>query len=379
MEELKIFDLYEKFNTKTAEEFINKIDSTVDVKAEYEKVIEDTEWIEIIEETIPYIDNILRNPNRFIINEEEIVKIELARKITVESIKHLSKNTNLIQDYNKKTGDVRPSKILNINKEENYDTYENRFIYTLIQNMKFFISRKKKAVEERQKISEKNNKQLNYIGNSNFSKENVEISIKLNTSLNSNSNSKQNNKENILDRIEKLERKITDLTCSEVYKIIEKKHITLITSPIKKTNVILKNVNFQYAVKLWNFLQTNLDDKSKHINENEEHSNEEELKKLADETFLLNYIILNSIDKDTLENEENQKEIKSQSMAQMIERIVDLNSELSQKELKELIADKYLVVKYRNIATIGEIQKIFKQHIDEYIKNVGEKTNVKKN
>lgn len=138
MEELKIFDLYEKFNTKTAEEFMDKIDSTVDIKAEYEKVIEDTEWIEIMEETVPYIDNILRNPNRFIVNEEEIVKIELARKITVESIKHLSKNTNLIQDYDKKTGDVRPSKILNINKEENYDTYENRFIYTLIQNMKFF-------------------------------------------------------------------------------------------------------------------------------------------------------------------------------------------------------------------------------------------------
>lgn len=148
MEELKIFDLYEKFNTKTAEEFMDKIDSTVDIKAEYEKVIEDTEWIEIMEETVPYIDNILRNPNRFIVNEEEIVKIELARKITVESIKHLSKNTNLIQDYDKKTGDVRPSKILNINKEENYDTYENRFIYTLIQNMKFFINKKKKLLKK---------------------------------------------------------------------------------------------------------------------------------------------------------------------------------------------------------------------------------------
>ena len=248
MEELKIFDLYEKFNTKTAEEFMDKIDSTVDIKAEYEKVIEDTEWIEIMEETVPYIDNILRNPNRFIVNEEEIVKIELARKITVESIKHLSKNTNLIQDYDKKTGDVRPSKILNINKEENYDTYENRFIYTLIQNMKFFINKKKKAVEERQKISEKNNKELSYTGNSNYSKEKVEISIKLSTSLNSDKNNKQNNKENVLERIEKLERKITDLTCAEVYKIIDKKHITLVTSPIKKTNVILKNVNFFHLI-----------------------------------------------------------------------------------------------------------------------------------
>ena len=59
--------------------------------------------------------------------------------------------------------------------------------------------------------------------------------------------------------------------------------------------------------------------------------------------------------------------------SQMIERIVDLNSELSPKELKELIADKYLVVKYRNIATIGEIQRIFKEHIEEYMRKIGEK------
>lgn len=55
-----------------------------------------------METTIPYIDNIFRNPNRFIINEEEIVKIELARKVTVESIKHLAKHTNLIQDVDPK-------------------------------------------------------------------------------------------------------------------------------------------------------------------------------------------------------------------------------------------------------------------------------------
>ena len=54
----------------------------------------------------------------------------------------------------------------------------------------------------------------------------------------------------------------------------------------------------------------------------------------------VNYLILNSIDKDAIENEETQRELKSQSMTQMIERIVDLNSELSPKELKELIADK---------------------------------------
>ena len=44
-------------------------------------------------------------------------------KITVETIKHLSKNTNFIQTIDPVTGDVTPSKLLKVRKEESYDTY----------------------------------------------------------------------------------------------------------------------------------------------------------------------------------------------------------------------------------------------------------------
>ena len=116
MSELKVLDLYHKTQEKNIEKFQNKKNSTLKVITDFDKVEADVEWINIMEDTIRYIDNILRNPNRFIVNEEDIVKIELARRVTVESIKHLSRNTNLIQDYDKNTGDVKPSKILNINK-----------------------------------------------------------------------------------------------------------------------------------------------------------------------------------------------------------------------------------------------------------------------
>ena len=76
--------------------------------------------------------------------EEEVVKIEQAKKITVETIKHLSKNTNFIQTIDPVTGDVTPSKLLNVRKEESYDTYENRLIYTLVQNTKINILMLKK-------------------------------------------------------------------------------------------------------------------------------------------------------------------------------------------------------------------------------------------
>ena len=61
-----------------------------------------------------------------------------------------------------KIGDVKPSKILNIDKEESYDTYENKLIYTLIQNMKIFVSRKKKTLEQFQNEIGKNDRQFDY-------------------------------------------------------------------------------------------------------------------------------------------------------------------------------------------------------------------------
>ena len=116
MGNLNVVDLFEKADNAKVNNFADHVSSELKVVTDYDKIECNYEWLEIMEDTIRYIDNILRNPNRFIVNEEDIIKVELAKKIGVESIKHLSRNTNLIQDYNKKTGDVRPSKILNIIK-----------------------------------------------------------------------------------------------------------------------------------------------------------------------------------------------------------------------------------------------------------------------
>ena len=366
MQELDIIHLYEETNESQAEKFLEKIESTTRVRTEYEKVVKDTEWVELMEQTIPYIDNIFRNPNRFIINEEEIVKIELARKITVESIKHLSKNTNLIQDINKQTGDVRPSKILNINKEESYDTYENKLIYTLIKNMKIFLTKKKKIIEENLSSKSKDNRNIEYVASSNVQGERIDINLTV--SSKNESDIEQKNTKEILERIGIIERRITDLSNSEVYKLLEKKHVALVTSPIKKTNVVLKNVNFQYAVKLWNYLQENFDDKTRQISDKKDYNDDGKVKKLADENFLLQYLMLNSLKEDIeTENENENKELRNNIISQMIEQIIELDGSITEKELKDVIGQKYAVIKYKKMATLQEIQAIMKKYIDGYL------------
>ena len=368
MKDLGVVDLYEQMNERDAEKFLDNVQSTIHIKTEYEKVTEDTFWMEIVEETLPYIDNIFRNPNRFIINEEEIVKVELARKITVESIKHLSKNTNFIQEIDKKTGDVRPSKILNINKEESYDTYENRLIYTLVQNIKFFITRKKQFIEARLNASEKNNREFDYKGTSKVLGELVDIDLHVRSKLDG-TKDKKSETEILLEKIKKIEEKVTDVTFSEIYKILDKKHVALVRPPIKKTNLILKNVNFQYAMKLWDYIQDHTEDTSKRVSERDEREEDEETKALVDETFLLEYLISRTLVESDMETEKEEK-IKNQITSGLIQRIISLNPNMPPEEFKKMIGDKYEVIKQKNTATMNELQDIFKANIEKYLEKM---------
>ena len=109
MENLGVIELYEEANKEKTKKFINDAESSLKVQTDKKCVTRDIEWMNMMEEVLPHLDCIFRSPNRFIANEEEIVKIEQARKVSVETIKHLSKNTNFIQTVDEKTGDVIPS------------------------------------------------------------------------------------------------------------------------------------------------------------------------------------------------------------------------------------------------------------------------------
>ena len=370
MDRLKVVDLYNRTNNKIKDDFVGKVDCTLEVKIDIDKMDYDLEWRDIMEDTIKYLDNILRNPNRFIVNEEEVIKIELARRVTVDSIKHLSRNTNLIQDYDKDTGDVKPSKILNINKEESFNTYENRFIYSLIQNMKSFIARKKGIDARPGSVETKDNKTLNYNATSKINGEEVKISMELDSKLDDANIDKNSLGDSINQRIEKLELQITDLTTTDVYRNLAKLHVALVTSPIKKTNVILKNVNFQYAVKLWNYLQQNVDGKTKRITDTRTYQDKGDLKDYIDESFLLNYLAMDTLNNkpsDEISSQEAKQQVSEQIIGSMLDQMISVNDTLTEEDLKNIVVKQYEIIKYKNITNIKSLSKIFNKQLDKYI------------
>ena len=368
--DLNVLTLYNEKNMPRIKAFNSAVKSEYEVQTNYEQVDVNFEWLEIMEDTVRYLDNILRNPNRFIVNEEEVVKVEQARRITVESIKHLSKHTNFIQEIDPVTDDVKPSKILNINKDESYNTYENRVIYTLIQNMRMFIDmRKRKLVTQ---SYSKNHKKGEYHGVARVGSENVNIDISMNSKADSKKAYGAKGDLSIEERIAKLELRITDLTNTSVYKSLAKAHVAKVIPPIKKTNLILKNVNFQYAMKLWDYLARYRDDGNKSTKNNLVYKEDKHVQKMFDDVFLLNYLVLNSLggnDDKTFKKEQNREAIETLTN-NMITKIVEINSDLPVEEIEKIIGDKIAVIKSKKEASVAEVSNKLNSKMQSLISKI---------
>ncbi len=367
---LDVFELYADSNENKINDFNRRLSSTMDVKIEAEKPKIEGLWMDKVEKTIPYIENILAAPTRLIVNEEEVVKIEKIKKVTVESIKHLSKNAGFIEDVDE-NGDVKPGKLLNVFKEETLNTYENRFIYTLIQKMRAIVVREKNKLLKEKLATSKEFKQVDYQGKSYNGKDKVDIQIIMTSS--SESSKRTEEIKEMINRLKTLEKKIGNLMLTTTYQTLEKQNVQLITPPLKKNNVILKNVNFQYAAKLWDFLINEMDKMKVTDMENKEKKYKErgKAKKLVDETFLLDYLILQSVENPEIKNK-YKKEIIEQLIANMVERTIDVNEGLTEEQLKNLVSKQYKIIKYKRQASNKEVQEIFKKYISKYVLKISE-------
>lgn len=367
---LDVFELYADSNENKINDFNRRLSSTMDVKIEAEKPKIEGLWMDKVEKTIPYIENILAAPTRLIVNEEEVVKIEKIKKVTVESIKHLSKNAGFIEDVDE-NGDVKPGKLLNVFKEETLNTYENRFIYTLIQKMRAIVVREKNKLLKEKLATSKEFKQVDYQGKSYNGKDKVDIQIIMTSSSESSKRTKEIKE--MINRLKTLEKKIGNLMLTTTYQTLEKQNVQLITPPLKKNNVILKNVNFQYAAKLWDFLINEMDKMKVTDMENKEKKYKErgKAKKLVDETFLLDYLILQSVENPEIKNK-YKKEIIEQLIANMVERTIDVNEGLTEEQLKNLVSKQYKIIKYKRQASNKEVQEIFKKYISKYVLKISE-------
>ena len=347
--------------------FLQNLNSTLFVKRDYDLKDFDYEWLDILEDCIPYIDNILRNPKRFIINEEEIVKVELARKVTVESVIHLTQHTNLIQKI-EDNGDVKPSKILNINKEESLDTYENRFIFTLINNLRMFYENRVEATSGQSYCLDKNI--LQYTANSKVFSENLKIDINISDiTKNIKEHSGDRNNMTLEERLRRIKTQIDGFFGTELMQILGKLHVAPVRSPIKKTNVILKNPNFRKAEELWNYIQS-FESKDKREKDKREFFDKGLLKNEYDQAFLMAFMAnKNFISNSQVTSEAN---VINQMIVRLIENLLDTDEDLTEDKIEEIFIKQIRSVKEKNANRANRIFGILDDRLMREEKSLNE-------
>ena len=217
-----------------------------------EKVI-DMDWVEAIEDVLPYIQKAIDEQRRFIKQIENVVRIELARKTGPDSVKHLSQHTNFIA---KVEGDmVTPNKILVSEQEESFAIYENRVLMTLIRRALHFVDDKYskmkgvpndsyndiKVIRQVEFDDKKVDFAFNYI---NESHENLADDLDvLDVSELSD-----------FDRIRRIRTTLNEFLGTQLMREIAKE--PEVHPPVTQTNLLKKNPNFKKAMELWNFLDS---------------------------------------------------------------------------------------------------------------------------
>lgn len=349
-------------------DFVKKLESEMIYQSNFSSDEMSFDWITEISFACKYLDNIVRNPKVLLMKEEDIVKIEKAQKITVASVKDLTQNTQYIDEVDPITEDIKPSKILIERSEETFNSYENRFIYTLLKNLDLFIAKKEDALK---RLEIDNDKVLEYQANTITGSEKINIELKI--TANKIAGNKTVDKE--IDSLRKQMKLIKEYMAmwrnSEFIKSLDKARALLVSPPIKKNNVILKNPNFQVAMKLWDFLQNYEEGNNDYNHQDLNTSGNAILKGLLDDAFLTDYFVFDAISKSKREQKEKLADYAVIMIHQQIKRIIELliNSgiKVTDDQIKDLITQTLQVEKQQREVSSNDVKRKFQTMLDEYL------------
>lgn len=365
-------DKAEKENNKL---FFKKMQSQMAYKSDYSGDLVSFDWVDEIENACPYIDIIVRNPKFALTTEENIVKVEKAKKITVASVKDLARHTENINKVNKNK-EVKLKKILDVRNEETYNIYENRFLYTLINQMLRFVLKKEELLDN---FELSDHKALEYAANTENSEEKLNIEVKITSEVLPSAKVDKRIKEEIKNakqRIKRIKQYISNWERSEMIKALEKAHVPFINPPIKKTNIILKNPNFRIAVGLWEFLNSYDYQNNEDQRENIDDDANDILKGFLDHSFLIDYLVLDSMVPSKREQKKKMANHAILLLTEEVKRIVDLllscGYEITDEELLKLIAKQIKEDNPNRLVGADDVKKKFKNAMEEYLERTQE-------
>ena len=351
---MNIVDYINNLNKEKVEKFIESTSSDIIIKSDIEKKVSDTSWIDMVEECIPYLDNIIRNPRRFIVQEENIVPIEKAKVVTEESIRHLAQNTNLIQEVHD-DGTVIPLKLLNVYREETIDLYENRFIKSLVDNLYTFVQNKLNESDQRSYAKVHNI--VTYQGEKKDKNALYKINLTLESSFDDEVDASKDG-HTLEERIEHIRDVIGAFRSSTFIKGL--KESSPVRSPIRKTNVILKEPNFMKALDLWEYLEKNNIKPMTSIVSESKESKDANIKEKYDLSFF--------IDTDALRESKSEAPVYNEAIISKLINDFVYSGDVTEADFKKILNKEFKEASKRKLKEEANVKKCFKNFFDEFDK-----------
>jgi predicted nucleic acid-binding Zn-ribbon protein len=222
-------------------------------QAHFDAVLTDctvnTDWIEQIENALPFIENAVRENRQFILRQGETVPIEKVRQVSRSSVEHLARHSELITRKPQEGDDLIPDHLHVTENIGTYAVYENRFLYMLLRYLQDFVELRHRKVSQLRSA---------------FSSE-----IGLTQEIHSHTRSGQfelRHSERTTD-MEGVQNPATEDALRRMMTIMQTTDLLLRTDlmkevsaapmlkpPITRTNVLLHDPNFQAAFELYSYL-----------------------------------------------------------------------------------------------------------------------------
>ena len=183
-------------------------------------------------------------------------------------------------------------------------------------------------------------------------------------------------KKRVKSRVKEIRKFISTWQGSTFVKTLVKEKAPPVRGPIRKTNIILMNPYFQNASKLWNYLAKVTDEENATPKEGAESNGDNIVRGILNDAFLMDYYVIDSISNKKREQKDKLKKYAIIMFNQQIQRAIDMliknGIELTDDELKQLIANNIKEEKSKINIGVKDIKDKFKSSMDEFLEKAKE-------
>jgi len=210
----------------------------------------DLNWVDAIEESLPAFQSIISSPRNVIREEELIVNVANAKKAGSDVVRHLAQHASLVEDFDEGRGDVRPSRLMQKYREDSVGLYENRLVFTALEQAFQFVKIRHDALFSA--MSDEFGAKLKIESNMDSATEQVHLDMFLHIKEIEGALETDDKNRDVFDRISRMYRVLGVLMTSQFAQQMSK--LQRVKGSITKTNVLKKNPSYKKILQLFEFL-----------------------------------------------------------------------------------------------------------------------------